>query len=81
MNEFIWIDWNLQKIDNHGLSSDEVEFAMRGATLAEKNRVDGEMTFESVGRCPSGRRIKIVWKYNLDRDGETKIFVITAYGR
>ena len=36
--------------------------------------------FESFGRIPSGRIITIVWRYNIADDGETKVFVVTAYG-
>jgi hypothetical protein len=80
MQEFIWIDWNLQKIDNHALSSDEVEFAWANGKIirTENHPVNGPYA-ESEGECPSGRVIRIVWRYDVDRDGETKVFVITAY--
>ena len=78
--EFIWIGWNLQKIANHSLGPDEVEFAWRNGTVYRTGThpVHGEFT-ESSGRCPTGRRITIVWRYDVDRDGEEKVFVITAY--
>jgi Domain of unknown function (DUF4258) len=80
VDEFIWIDWNLQKIDNHGLSADEVEFAWRNGSIVSSGNhsIHGPYS-ESEGRCPSGRVIRIVWRYDVDRDGETKVFVITAY--
>jgi hypothetical protein len=77
MAEFIWIDWNLAKVDLHGLSADEVEFAWT-------NRVDyrcwdePEPGIESYGRLPNGRWAKIIWRYNGFGD-EDLIFVITAY--
>jgi len=80
MQEFIWIDWNLRKIDNHALSSDEVEFAWANSTIvgSGSHPVNGPYS-ESEGSCASGRVIRIVWRYDTDRDGETKVFVITAY--
>jgi hypothetical protein len=77
MAEFVWIDWNLAKIDAHALSADEVEFAWH-------HRVDAgrwdepEPGVESYGRLPSGRWAKIIWRYNGIGD-EDLIFVITAY--
>ncbi len=80
MEEFLWIDWSLQKIDNHSLSSDEVEHAWhnRKDLIQKVHPVNGPY-FESVGTCPSGRVIRIIWRYDVDLDGETKVFVITAY--
>ena len=77
--EFRWIDWNLQKIDNHALSPEEVEFAWRNRTdyRQKKHPVYGPSS-ESIGVCPSGRVITIVWRYNQEGD-EEKVFVITAF--
>ena len=81
MDEFLWIDWNLQKIDAHNLASEEVEFAWRGRRDLRKGThpIHGDYT-ESAGRCPSGRVISIVWRYNEGDDGVPVVFVITAYG-
>lgn len=80
MEEFIWIDWNIQKIDNHALSTDEVEFAWHGRVdLGWRDHPTNGPSCTSIGDCPSGRRIKIIWRYNTDRDGEEKVFVITAH--
>ena len=80
MDEFLWIDWNLQKIANHSLSADEVEFAWRNGRVVYQGNdpVNGPYS-ETTGRCPNGRPIRIVWRYDVDRDGEQKVFVITAY--
>jgi hypothetical protein len=80
VDEFIWIDWNLRKIANHALSADEVEHAWRNGRVVRTGRhpVNGPYT-ETGGQCPSGRVIRIVWRYDVDVDGETKVFVITAY--
>ena len=81
MDEFFWNEWNLQKIDAHYLAPEEVEFAWRGRRDLRKGThpIHGEYT-ESVGRCPSGRIITIVWRYNETDYGIAVVFVITAYG-
>lgn len=79
MTEFIWIDWNLQKISNHGLSSDEFAWNNGVVVVYSGNHPVNGPYWESEGTCPSGRVIRIVWRYDVDRDGETKVFVITAY--
>ena len=77
MAQFAWIDWNLAKIDVHGLGAEEVEFAWH-------NRFDVESWDEpepgtaSYGRLPNGRWVKIIWRHNGIGD-EDMIFVITAY--
>lgn len=79
MSEFLWIDWNVQKIDNHALSTDEVEHAwhQRVDVARRQHPTQGEY-WESLGQCSSGRWITIIWRYNqvVDRD---VVFVITAY--
>ena len=80
VDEFIWIGWNLQKIDNHALSSDEVEFAWRNGTVVGSGHHPAHGPYwETDGTCPSGRVIRIVWRYDDDIDGERKVFVVTAY--
>ncbi len=84
MRRFKWIEWNLQKIDAHGLSAVEVEASFdRVYTLDERR--DG--SFRMYAATPSGRRIWVIWRF--DRQGEfadlfdelsdAPIFVITAY--
>jgi len=77
--EFLWIDWNLQKIDNHALSAEEVEHAWNNRIdqVVRTHPINGVYT-ESLGRCPSGRWITIIWRYNEGVD-EDVVFVITAY--
>ncbi len=77
MAEFVWIDWNLAKIDAHALSPDEVEFAWEHRVdVAQWD--DPNPGVESYGRTPSGRWVKIIWRYNGIGDSDL-IFVITAY--
>jgi hypothetical protein len=85
MRQFKWIEWNLQKISDHGLSADEVEAAFdRVFTL--QGRKDG--SFQMFAATPSGRRIWVIWRYDREDDeipdvfGELSgapIFVIAAY--
>ena len=85
MRRFTWIEWNIQKIDAHALSTDEVEAAFdRVLTLRERR--DG--SFQMHAEIPSGRRVWVIWRYDredeeipdvLDDLDEPAIFVITAY--
>ena len=85
MRQFKWIEWNLQKIDVHALSAEEVEAAFDQVfTLVE--RKDG--SYQTFAQTPSGRRIRVIWRYDREDDeipdvfgetGEAPIFVITAY--
>jgi hypothetical protein len=85
MRQFKWIDWNLQKIEAHGLSADDVEAAFDSVFhLQERN--DG--SFRMFAATPSGRRIWVIWRYDRENEEipdvfgdvpEMAIFVITAY--
>jgi len=85
MRQFKWIEWNLQKIDAHGLSAGEVEAAF-GRVFRLEEREDG--SFQMFAETPSGRRIWVIWRYDREDDEipdvfgelrEVPIFVITAY--
>ncbi len=85
MREFKWIEWNLQKIDAHGLSAEDVEAAFDRVFSLEERR-DG--SFRMFASTPAGRRIWVIWRYDREDDeipdvfgdlGEAPIFVITAY--
>jgi len=85
MRHFKWIEWNLQKIDAHGLSAEEVEAAFNNV-FSLQERKDG--SFQMFAETPSGRRIWVIWRYDREDDevpdvfGELEdepIFVITAY--
>jgi|GEM_PF-1161599 len=81
---FRWIEWNRDKIARHGLSTEEVEFAWRRSLGQHRNQRGG--SFESIGRIPSGRMIRIIWRWNevvdvWTSDGAARVvFVITAHG-
>ncbi len=84
MRQFKWIEWNLQKIAAHALSSLEVEAAFERVFSVQQRR-DG--SFQMFAEIPSGRRIWVIWRYDRDDDlfdlldelAENVIFVITAY--
>jgi hypothetical protein len=84
MRRFKWIEWNLHKIDAHGLSPAEVEAAF-DRVLVLRERRDG--SFEMYAATLAGRRIWIIWRYDreddvpdiLDDIEDAPIFVITAY--
>jgi hypothetical protein len=85
MRHFKWIDWNLQKIDSHALSLQEVEAAFDRVFTLQK-RKDG--SYQMFAETPSGRRIWVIWRYDKEQEavrdafGESEdvpIFVITAY--
>lgn len=77
MAQFVWLDWNLAKLDLHGLGEKEVEFAWRGRIDVDRWD-EPEPGVESYGRLPNGRWVKIIWRNNGWGD-EDLIFVITAF--
>ena len=85
MRRYKWIQWNLEKIDSHGLSAEEVEAAF-DRVFSLQERKDG--SFQMFAATPSGRRIWVIWRYDqedhdiadvFDELGDVPIFVITAY--
>ena len=85
MRRFKWIEWNIEKVSAHALSSEEVEAAFENV-LSIQERNDG--SYEMYGETPSGRRIWVIWRYDRENDAapdifgdldEPAIFVITAY--
>ncbi len=85
MRQFKWIEWNLNKIAAHNLSADQVEAAFE-RILGLDERKDN--SFEMIAEIPSGRRIRVIWRYDREDEaipdiyGETEdppIFVVTAY--
>ena len=85
MRQFKWIEWNLQKIDAHALTPEEVEGAFDRVFSLDQRR-DG--SFEMFAETPSGRRIWVIWRYDREDEeipdifvelGDAPVFLITAY--
>ena len=85
MRQFKWIEWNLQTIEAHALSAEEVEAAFDRVYSLEE-REDG--SFQMFAETPDGRRIWVIWRCDREDDevpdifgefGDPPIFVITAY--
>jgi len=85
MRRFKWIEWNLQKIDAQALSAEEVEAAFDRLYSLEERKDD---SYQMFAETPSGGRIWVIWRYDLEDDeipdifgelSEAPIFVITAY--
>ena len=80
MVEFKWLEWNLSKIAAHELSAHEVEYAWYNRYGDDEyEHPERGIYFESYGPCPSGRVIKIVWRWDAEGVVEV-VFVITAFG-
>jgi hypothetical protein len=81
MTEFIWRESNENKVLAHYLTTEEVEFAWGNSIVVDDRGVHPihGPYLESIGVCPSGKPIMIIWRYNVDWDGEERVFVITAY--
>jgi hypothetical protein len=85
MRQFKWIEWNLDKIEAHALSAEEVEAAFSRVYRLEER---GDESFQMYAETPSGRRIWVIWRYDRESDAvpdvfgeldDLPIFVITAY--
>ena len=85
MRQFKWIEWNLEKINAHALSAEDVE-ASFDRVFSLEERKDG--SYQMFADTPSGRRIWVIWRYDQEDDGipdvfgelgRASIFVITAY--
>ena len=80
MVKFKWIEWNLRKIAAHHLSTREVEFAWHHRYGDDEyDHAEHGRYYESYGPCPSGRVIKIVWRWDTAGIVEV-VFVVTAFG-
>jgi hypothetical protein len=65
VRQFKWIDWNLEKIDSHGLSAIEVEAAFDRVYSLHARR---DRSFEMFAETPAGRRIWVIWRYDREDD-------------
>ena len=77
MAQFVWIDWNLAKLDLHGLSAAEVEHAWHHRRDVDRWD-EPESGVCSFGLLPNGQPVKLIWRWNGSGDDDL-VFVITAY--
>ena len=54
MRNFTWIEWNLEKIETHALSVEEVEAAFDRVFELQHRKDD---SYQMYAETPSGRRI------------------------
>jgi len=85
MRQFKWMEWNLEKINVHALSAEEVEASFDRVFKVEKRK---HGSYQMLAETASGRRIWVIWRYDREDDeipdvfrelGRAPIFVITAY--
>jgi hypothetical protein len=85
MPRFKWIDWNLAKIDTHGLTQADVESAFDRILQTTSRR---DKSYEMLAKTAAGRTIRVVWRYGVEDHQvpdifgdylEKVVFVITAY--
>jgi hypothetical protein len=82
---FKWISWNIDKIDAHGLTPEEVESAFNQVFVLERRTDD---SYQMYAKTKSRRFIWVIWRFDMVEDSvfdvfgdliEQPIFVITAY--
>lgn len=71
MRQFKWIDWNLQKIDDHGLSAEEIEAAFDRVYSFQERKDD---SFQMFAATPSGRLIWVIWRYDRESNEIPDVF-------
>jgi len=73
--EFRWIDWNIAKVQSHGLTPEEAEFVVEHAELPYPIKQPNDK-YLVWGRTDAGRLIQVVFLY--DSDENDVVFVIHA---
>ena len=76
---FDWDDGNWPKCAKHGLSKDEIEFALLNTPMVKPDRTpqDSETRFNAIGRNRNGRHLFVVFTFR-ERDGSRLIRPISA---
>lgn len=78
MRRFKWIERNIQKIDVHALSVQDVEGAFDRIYELQR-RDDG--SYQMYAETPSGRRIWVIWRYDEEGDEIPDVFGNSVIGR
>ncbi len=64
--DFRWIDWNIDKVQSHGVEPEEAEQAVRGARPPyPRSDLDGRRLVRA--RTDSGRYLQVVFIIDPDR--------------
>lgn len=71
--DFRWIDWNISKVEGHGLSTDDVEYAVNTAHRPYPKPVGNEKWLV-IGSTTAGRVIQAIYVV----DADDTLFVIHA---
>jgi uncharacterized DUF497 family protein len=71
--EFRWIDWNIGKLDMHGLTVDEVEYVVNSARRPFPRPIGNEKWLV-IGSTRSGSVIQVIYLVDADE----RLFVIHA---
>jgi uncharacterized DUF497 family protein len=71
--EFRWNRWNVDHIDEHGVTSAEAEFVVENPLLGHSERI-GDGKYLAVGQTPFGRYIQVIFIF----DPATIIYVLHA---
>jgi uncharacterized DUF497 family protein len=71
--DFRWIEWNIRKVESHGLSVAEVEYVVNSARRPYPKPIGNEKWLV-IGPTPSGKVIQVIYLIDLTQT----IFVIHA---
>jgi len=71
--QFRWIPWNIDKIESHGLSVDDVEHVVNEARRPSPKPIGNEKWLVT-GPTPAGEFIQVIYLVDVD----DRLFVIHA---
>lgn len=69
--DFRWIDWNIEKVESHGLSPEEVEYVVNNVHRPYPQRLSGERWIVA-GPTPRGIWVQVI--YIADPDGTLFVY-------
>jgi uncharacterized protein len=60
--EFEWDDHNLEHVEQHGISPDEVEEIFEAAVVLRRGGTDAADRFRALGRTAAGRYLVVIYQ-------------------
>jgi uncharacterized DUF497 family protein len=72
-----WDEGNWPKCGGHGVSRDDIEYALRRMTFRIPDPNPSETRYRTASRAPNGRPVFIVYTHR-QRDGQTWLRPISA---